>query len=33
MAGKVVAVSVDEKTQDTLIEETLKEIGEKTWLS
>jgi F-type H+-transporting ATPase subunit b len=33
MAGKVVAVSVDEKTQDTLIEETLKEIGEETWLS
>src|SRR5574344_1949799 len=25
MAGKVVAVSVDEKTQDTLIEETLRE--------
>lgn len=33
MAGKVVAVSVDSKTQDTLIEETLKEIGERTWLS
>lgn len=33
MAGKVVAVSVDEKTQDTLIEETLGEIGEETWLS
>lgn len=33
MAGKVVAVSVDAKTQDTLIEETLKEIGEETWLS
>lgn len=33
MAGKVVAVSVDEKTQDTLIEETLREIGDKTWLS
>ncbi len=33
MAGKVVAVSVDAKTQDTLIEETLKEIGEETWLN
>ena len=33
MAGKVVAVSVDSRTQDTLIEETLKEIGEETWLS
>lgn len=33
MAGKVVAVSVDDKTQDTLIEETLREIGDKTWLS
>src|SRR5574344_1636396 len=28
MAGKVVAVSVDDKTQDTLIEETLREIGD-----
>lgn len=33
MASKVVAVSVDKETQDTLIEETLREIGEKTWLS
>lgn len=33
MAGKVVAVSMDEKVQDALIEETLKEIGEETWLS
>jgi F-type H+-transporting ATPase subunit b len=33
MASKVVAVSIDAKTQDTLIEETLKEIGEETWLS
>ncbi len=33
MAGKVVAVSVDEKTQDALVEETLKEIGDNTWLS
>ncbi|MCI8669365.1 MAG: F0F1 ATP synthase subunit B [Lachnospiraceae bacterium] len=33
MAGKVVAVSMDDKTQDTLVEETLKEIGDNTWLS
>ena len=33
MAGKVVAVSVDDKTQDALVEETLKEIGGNTWLS
>jgi F-type H+-transporting ATPase subunit b len=33
MASNVVAVSIDAKTQDTLIEETLKEIGEETWLS
>lgn len=33
MAGKVAAVSVDEKTQNVLVEETLKEIGEETWLS
>ena len=33
MAGKVVAVSVDDKTQDALVEETLKEIGDNTWLS
>lgn len=33
MANKVVAASVDEKTQDALIEETLREIGDKTWLS
>lgn len=33
MAGKVVAVSVDDKTQDVLVEETLKEIGDNTWLS
>ena len=33
MAGKVVAASIDTKVQDTLIEETLKEIGESTWLS
>ena len=33
MANKVVAASIDKKTQDALIEETLREIGDKTWLS
>lgn len=33
MAGKVVAASIDTKVQDKLIEETLKEMGENTWLS
>ncbi len=33
MAGKVVAASIDTKVQDQLIEETLKEMGENTWLS
>lgn len=33
MAGKVAAASVDEQTQYALVEETLKEIGEETWLS
>lgn len=33
MAGKLVEASIDQKTQDSLVEETLKEIGEKTWLS
>ena len=31
MAGKAVAASMDVKIQDTLIEETLKEMGESTW--
>lgn len=31
MAGKVVRFSVDTKVQDSLLEETLKEIGDKTW--
>ena len=31
MAGRVVAQSMDVKIQDTLIEETLKEMGESTW--
>lgn len=33
MAGKVVAASIDTTIQDTLINETLKEMGESTWQS
>ncbi|MFA9377762.1 MAG: F0F1 ATP synthase subunit B [Lachnotalea sp.] len=33
MAGKVVANAIDTKVQDTLIEETIKEMGDNTWLS
>ena len=33
MAGKVVSASIDASVQDQLIDETLKEMGEKTWLS
>ncbi len=33
MAGKVVAASIDTTIQDTLVEETLKEIGDQTWQS
>lgn len=33
MAGKVVKASIDTTVQDTLIEETLKEMGESTWQS
>lgn len=33
MAGKVVSDAVDVKVQDSLVEETLKEIGDSTWLS
>lgn len=33
MAGKVVAASIDTDIQDVLVNETLKEIGEGTWLS
>ena len=33
MAGKVVAASIDTNVQDNLIEETLKEMGDSTWLS
>ena len=33
MAEKAVAASMDVKIQDSLIEETLKEMGESTWQS
>lgn len=33
MAQKVVAANIDSTIQDTLVEETLKEMGESTWLS
>lgn len=33
IAGKVVAASIDTTVQDTLVEETLKEMGETTWQS
>ena len=33
MAGKVVSAAIDTTVQDSLIEETLKEIGDSTWLS
>lgn len=33
MAQKIVAQTVDTKIQDSLVEDTLKEIGDKTWLS
>ena len=33
MAGKVVSASIDTTIQDQLIDETLKEMGEDTWLS
>lgn len=33
MAGKVVKASIDTSVQESLINETLKEIGENTWLS
>lgn len=33
MAAKVVAASIDTKIQNTLVEETLKEMGDSTWLS
>ncbi len=33
MAQKVVAANIDATVQDTLVEETLKEMGDSTWLS
>lgn len=33
MAGKLVAASIDENAQNELLDETLKEMGEDTWLS
>lgn len=33
MAGKIVAASIDTSVSDGLIDETLKEMGENTWLS
>lgn len=33
MAGKVVAASIDTTVQDQLVDDTLKEMGDKTWLS
>lgn len=33
MAGKVVAASIDTNIQESLVEETLKEMGDSTWLS
>lgn len=33
MAGKVVAANIDTNVQESLIEETLKEVGESTWQS
>ena len=33
MAGKLVAASLDEETQNKLLDDTLKEMGEDTWLS
>ena len=31
MAGKVVSASIDTTIQDTLVEETLREMGDSTW--
>ena len=33
MAGKLVEVSIDDAKQDSLIDETLKEMGDSTWQS
>lgn len=33
MAGKIVSASIDTSVQESLIDETLKEMGDNTWLS
>ena len=33
MAGKMVALSMDDAAQEKLLNETLQEMGEKTWLN
>lgn len=33
MAGKIVSASVDAEMQNQLIDDTLKEMGDKTWLN
>lgn len=33
MAAKVVAASINTQIQDTLVDETLKEMGDSTWQS
>ncbi len=33
MAGKIVASSIDPKTQEQMVKDTLEEMGEDTWLS
>ena len=33
MAGKIVSASMDTAAQNQLIDETIKEMGEKTWLN
>lgn len=33
MAGKVVSKDIDTKVQESLVEETLNEMGDETWLS
>lgn len=33
MAGKVVAASIDTSIQESLVDETLKEMGDQTWLN
>ena len=31
MAGRVVSATIDQKAQEALLEDTLKDIGDKTW--